>query len=101
MSSTRCQVHSLTTFAKVSGTTITYPATKGVVVAQASPASDAAEKGLRRGDVITSVDRAPVTTVEQVSRAVAQAKTAGRKQVLLFVQRKAGGGFVVVDLVQG
>ena len=26
MSSTRCQVHSLTTFAKVSGTTITYPA---------------------------------------------------------------------------
>jgi len=77
------------------------PAIKGVVVAQASPSSDAAEKGLRRGDVITSVDRAPVATVEQVSKIVAQAKTSGRKQILLFVQRKGSGGFVVVDLAQG
>ena len=77
------------------------PATKGVVIAQANPASDAAEKGLRRGDVIISVDRAPVTTVEQVSRIVTQAKTAGRKSLLLFVQRKAGGQFVVIDLAQG
>jgi serine protease Do len=77
------------------------PTVKGVVVAQADPSSDAAEKGLRRGDVITSVDRAPVTTVEQVSRIVTQAKTAGRKQVLLYVQRRGSGVFIVVDLAQG
>jgi len=78
------------------------PTTKGVVVAQVDPASDAAGKGLRRGDVVVSVNRTPVATAADVSRIVGQAKAAGRTSVVLFVQRSRGqGGFIAVNINNG
>lgn len=74
------------------------PATRGVVIVAADPSSDAAGKGLRRGDVIVSVNRAPVSTAEDVAKAVATAKSAGRSSVLLYVQRRAAGNFIAVDI---
>ncbi|UZK65645.1 Do family serine endopeptidase [Sphingomonas sp. M1-B02] len=74
------------------------PTTKGVVVLQVDPGSDAAGKGLRRGDVIASINRTPVTTPADLGRMVAEAKAAGRSQVLLYVQRRAGGVFVPVEI---
>ena len=64
------------------------PATaRGVVITAVDPASDAAEKGLQRGDVIISVNRQAVTTPAQVAAAVAAARRAGRTSVLLLVKR--------------
>ena len=60
---------------------------RGVVVTAVDPASDAAEKGLQRGDLILSVNRQAVTDPAQVTAAVAAARRAGRTSVLLLVKR--------------
>jgi len=64
------------------------PATvRGVVITSVDPNSDAAEKGIRRGDVIMSVNRQPVTTPAQVLAAVDTARRGGRSSVLLLIKR--------------
>ncbi len=74
--------------------------TRGVVIVSADPSSDAsANKGLKRGDVVASVNRAPTTTVAEFNAAVAAARAAGRETVLLFVQRaRVGGQYIAVRL---
>ncbi|MDZ3830531.1 MAG: Do family serine endopeptidase [Sphingopyxis sp.] len=64
--------------------------TKGLVIAAVSGSSDAGRKGLRRGDVILSVNRTPVTTPEAMAKAVSDAKKTGRDAVLLEVLRRGG-----------
>ena len=73
-------------------------ATGGVVVAAVYPNSDAGGKGIRRGDVIVSVNRAPVASAPDIARLVAQAKNAGRGSVLVYVQRRNIGSFVPVQI---
>ncbi len=68
--------------------------TRGVVVARVEPTSAAAEAGLRRGDVITSVNRKPVTSVEEFESAVRSSQS---RSVLLLVNRGGGSLFVVVE----
>jgi len=71
----------------------------GVVVTAVDPSSDAAEKGLQRGDVILSVNRQSVSTPAQVAAAVAAARRAGRTSVLLLVKRgNAPEAFVGVEI---
>ena len=60
---------------------------RGVVISALAPSSDAAQKGLQRGDIITSVNQRPVVTAADMNAAVAAARTAGRASVLLAVQR--------------
>ena len=73
--------------------------TRGVVITSVDPNSDAAEKTIRRGDVIISVNRQPVTTPAQVLAAVEGARRAGRSNVLLLVKRgQAPEAFVGVDI---
>lgn len=74
------------------------PGTGGVVVLTVDPSSDAAGKGLKRGDVIVSVNRTPVASGGDIAKIVAQAKTAGRGTVLLYVQRRSIGQFVPVQI---
>ena len=72
--------------------------TTGVVVMGVDPSSDAGAK-LKRGDVISSVNRVAVTTPAQVDAAVKTAKAAGRPSVLLFVTRPGQGSqFIPVKL---
>ncbi len=67
---------------------INLPATaKGVIVTSVDPASDAADKGIRRGDLIISVNRVAVTTPLAVLGAVDTARRAGRTSVLLLLKR--------------
>jgi serine protease Do len=61
--------------------------TRGLVIAQVDPSSDAGTKGLQRGDIILSANQTPVTTAAGLSAAVASAKAAGRSSVLLQIQR--------------
>ena len=60
---------------------------RGVVITGVAPGSDAAEKGLRRGDLIMSVNRQAVTTPQALLAAVEEAQRAGRSSVLFLVKR--------------
>jgi serine protease Do len=55
--------------------------TKGVIVTKVETDSAAAQKGIRVGDVITEVNRKPVTTLKQFREAL---KSADLKQGVLF-----------------
>ncbi len=64
------------------------PATvKGVVIASVDPSSDAASNGLKRGDVILSINQQPTLTVAAAAALIDAAKKAGRDTVLLLVER--------------
>lgn len=67
--------------------------TRGVVVARADPGSASSEAGLRRGDVITQVNRKPVGSVAEFETAV---RAGSKGSVLLLVSRGGGSVFVVV-----
>ena len=71
-------------------------ATKGLVVTSVTPGSVAAEAGLERGSVITSVNRAPVTTVEALNRATSAAKPGDI--LTLAVLLPGDGGRAVVNI---
>ncbi|MFD1612796.1 Do family serine endopeptidase [Sphingomonas tabacisoli] len=61
--------------------------TRGLVIGGVDPSSDAASKGLQRGDVIISVNGRPAVAVADVRAAVTEASKANRSSVLLLVQR--------------
>ena len=70
-----------------------------MVVTAVDATSDAAEKGIRRGDLIISVNRQPATTPAQVVAAVDAVRRAGRTSVLLLVKRGTGTeAFIGVDV---
>jgi len=78
------------------------PASKGVVITNVDPNSDAASKGLQRGFLIMSVNRVAVTTPAQVIAAIDTAKRAGRTSVLMLVKRgTAPEAFVGIELGKG
>jgi Do/DeqQ family serine protease len=69
-------------------------ASDGVVVIDVADGSPAQQRDLQRGDVITSVNRAPAHSVEDFKSAVAKANP--DKGVLLFVNRGRASTFVVL-----
>ncbi len=72
---------------------------RGVVVTSIDPSSDAAEKGIRRGDVIISINRQAVTSPAQVIASVDSARRAGRSSVLLLIKRgQTPEAFVGVEI---
>jgi serine protease Do len=68
------------------------PTVRGVVVTEVDPASDAYEAGLRRGDVIQSVNRRPVTSIREFDAAVGRGQT-----VLLLVNRGGATRFIAIE----
>jgi serine protease Do len=63
---------------------------KGVIVLQVDPASPAAEKGVKVGDVIVEVAQEAVTSLDDIAKSVDKVKKAGRKQVLLRLEDGKG-----------
>jgi serine protease Do len=68
--------------------------TKGVVVENVDPASQAADAGLQRGDVIQQVNHKSVSNVKEYSQAVGS--SAKDQPVLLLVDRNGGTMFLAV-----
>lgn len=58
----------------------------GLVIVAVDSNSDAAEKGLRRGDIIAEVQQTPVETAEDAEQAIADARSKDRSVVLLRIQ---------------
>ena len=75
--------------------------TKGVLVIGVDGDSAAAERGIRPGDVIVEVNQEPVTSPQEVTEKVKGVQDAGRKSVLLLVERSGDLRFVAVRLDQG
>ena len=59
---------------------------EGVTIADVANNSDAAEKGLKAGDIILQVDGAPVSTPEEVVESINKIAGNGKKAVMLYVK---------------
>jgi len=68
----------------------------GALVARVSPDKAGAEQGIREGDLILSVNQTPVRNAKEASRAVAEAGKAGKKSVLLLIERGDAQTFIAV-----
>jgi serine protease Do len=73
----------------------------GVVVGAVDPDSEAARKGINAGDVIKRVGSENVRLPSDVSRAVDEARKAGRDSVLMLVSDGQGDRFVALRISQG
>jgi serine protease Do len=63
---------------------------KGVIVLEVDPASPAAEKGVRVGDVIVEVAQEAVASLDDIAKSVDRVKKAGRRSVLLRLEDGKG-----------
>ncbi|MDF3414189.1 DegQ family serine endoprotease [Sulfitobacter sp. M57] len=70
----------------------------GLAVTEVDETSEAFEKGLRTGDVITEAGQQKVVNIADLEKRVAAAKEAGRKSLLLLVRRNGDPRFVALAL---
>ncbi|WP_425342900.1 Do family serine endopeptidase [Sagittula salina] len=75
--------------------------TDGLAVTAVDEASQAFEKGLRAGDVITEAGQSTVRTVAELQDRIDEAKSEGRKSILLLVRRAGDPRFVALGLDEG
>jgi serine protease Do len=75
----------------------------GVVVSSVGQDSEAAEKGFRPGDVIVSVGNKSVRMPADIEQGIADARMAGRENVLLLVSGRQGAGqrYVALKIARG
>jgi serine protease Do len=70
----------------------------GVVITDIDNSGPAADKGMRAGDVVVEVAQDDVKTTDQILGKIDEAKKAGRKSVLLLVDRQGDLRFVAVKI---
>jgi serine protease Do len=70
----------------------------GVQVTSVDPNSDAADKGVRAGQKITSVNNQEVKTASDIQRVVQDAKKDGRKKALFQLEDQSGNRFVALPI---
>jgi serine protease Do len=74
---------------------------EGLYVTDIDPSGAAAQKGLRRGDVIVEAGGQPVNSRADLSNALDGARKEGRRSVLLRVKSADGSKFLAVPVKQG
>ncbi|MBZ9974309.1 MULTISPECIES: Do family serine endopeptidase [unclassified Mesorhizobium] len=74
---------------------------KGLVVTDVDPNSDAADRGIQAGDVITAVNSTEVNGAGDVNKAMADAVKSGRKAVLMQITREDNSRFVALPVAKG
>ena len=74
---------------------------EGLVVADVAEDSEAFEKGLRVGDVITEAAQESVTNITELTARIDAAREAGRKSLVLLVRRNGDPRFVALSLDEG
>ncbi|MEM0946046.1 MAG: DegQ family serine endoprotease [Pseudomonadota bacterium] len=74
---------------------------EGLVVEDVAEDSEAFEKGLRAGDVITEAGQEAVGSISDLEDRIEAAREAGRKSLLLLVRRGGDPRFVALSLEEG
>jgi serine protease Do len=72
--------------------------TAGLAVVDIDEASEAFEKGLRQGDVITEAGQNPIVSTKDLEDRIAEARDEGRKSLLLLIRRGGDPRFVALGL---
>ena len=70
----------------------------GLLVLEVDETSEAYEKGLRGGDLITEAGQQKVKSLEDLDDRIEEAKEAGRKSLLLLIRRAGEPRFVALSL---
>jgi serine protease Do len=73
---------------------------KGLAVMDVDETSEAFEKGLRTGDLITEAGQTQVLTLSDLEDRIAEAQEAGRKSILLLVRRAGDPRFVALTIAE-
>ncbi len=74
---------------------------KGVVITDVTASTDAADKGLKAGDVILEVSQEEVANPKEIQEKVDSAKKGGRKSVLLLIERQGNLSFIPLKVIEG
>ncbi|MEP1768565.1 MAG: Do family serine endopeptidase [Sulfitobacter sp.] len=74
------------------------PDMQGLAVTEVTDGSEAFEKGLRAGDIITEAGQQKIATIADLDGRVEAAREAGRKSLLLLVRRAGDPRFVALTL---
>ncbi|MCV2882580.1 Do family serine endopeptidase [Actibacterium sp. XHP0104] len=74
------------------------PGIDGLVVTDVDQVSEAYEKGLRAGDVITEAGQQQIASLEDFEARVTEARDAGRKSLLLLIRRQGDPRFVALGV---
>jgi serine protease Do len=72
--------------------------TRGVVVVDVDEGGPAAKRGVQAGDVVAAIGRDAITAPEQVPDKVEAARKAGRKLVLVKIERDGAAQFVALPV---
>ena len=70
----------------------------GLLISAVDPSSEAADRGLMAGDVITEVGQEPVADMAAFRARVTQAEGAGQKSLLLLIRRAGNPRFVALPI---
>ncbi|MFC2966716.1 DegQ family serine endoprotease [Acidimangrovimonas pyrenivorans] len=71
---------------------------EGIVVTDVADTSEAYEKGLRAGDLITEAGQVKVASISDLNDRIAEAKDAGRKSILLLIRRQGEPRFLALSV---
>ena len=72
----------------------------GLAVTDVDETSEAFEKGLRVGDIITEAGQQKVASIADLEARIEAAEDAGRKSLLLLVRRAGDPRFVALSLAE-
>ena len=70
----------------------------GLIIVEIDEASEAFDKGLRAGDVITEAGQQKVAAFSDLEDRIDEAREAGRKSILMLIRREGDPRFVAVPL---
>ena len=70
----------------------------GVVIVDINPTGAAAKRGLREGDIIKRIDKRRIDSPGDVKEAIKVSREAGKKSILLLIERGEQTSFMVVPL---
>ncbi|HXC29685.1 MAG TPA: Do family serine endopeptidase [Stellaceae bacterium] len=74
---------------------------RGIVIVDVPQNSGGSAQGLRAGDLLVAAGETPVNTPDEVLQHIAAAKHAGRKNILIRVERDGNYRFVTLPIPEG